>query len=131
MFHRLHIYTVHIKPGTRHTREQPIFVREGFSFPAFILTLLWSLYHRLWLVSAAMLAFNLLVMGLETEGFLSQPSVYVLMLAMQLFLGFHGNDWRRAALTRRGFITTAVVTGDSRLRAELRYFDETARTQPA
>ncbi len=124
MLHRLHIYTVHVKPGPRNAAQAPVFVREGFSFPAFIFTLAWSLYYRLWVVSALMLGFNVLVMWTEQEGLLTQPSVFVLLLAMQIFIGFHGNDWRRRALGKRGYITTAVVTGDSRLRAELRYFDQ-------
>jgi hypothetical protein len=128
MFNRLHIYTVHMKPGTRPETGQPVFVREGFNVFAFLLTLLWTLYHRLWLASAAMLGFNALLMMLEYAEILSEGGILALMLGMQLVIGFHANDWWRAKLKARGYITAGLVTGDSSLRAELRFFEQYAGT---
>ena len=48
------IYTVHEPPrGGSNPRRDPerfVFVRDGFSFWAFLLAPLWLLRHRLWLV---------------------------------------------------------------------------------
>src|SRR3984893_6090975 len=48
------VYTVHIPPSTRRGSasgpERFVFVRDGFSFWAFLLVPLWMLWHRLWLV---------------------------------------------------------------------------------
>src|SRR5260370_42268675 len=47
------IYTVHVPPPTADRSgpdpERFAFVRDGFSFWAFLLTPLWMLRHRLWL----------------------------------------------------------------------------------
>lgn len=126
MFHALHIYTVHIKPGRGLRDASPVFVREGFNLYGFVFTLAWALYHRLWLASALMLAFNAGVVWLNEAHALSDAGTYCTLLAMQLVIGFHGNDWVRGALTRRGFLTAGIVTGDSRLRAELRFFEHYA-----
>ena len=48
------IYTVHEPPqkaeGSAPEPERFVFVRDGFAFWAFLLTPLWMLRHRLWLV---------------------------------------------------------------------------------
>ena len=47
------VYTVHEPPPKRTRPRDPerfVFVRDGFSFWAFLLAPLWLLWHRLWLV---------------------------------------------------------------------------------
>ena len=49
------VYTVHEPPprdddDRRRRRDRFVFVRDGFSFWAFLLAPLWMLWHRLWLV---------------------------------------------------------------------------------
>jgi hypothetical protein len=123
MLNFIHIYTVHAKRGYQAEENLPLFVREGFNLWAFLFTLLWAFYHRLWLVSALMLGFNAIVMMLEQREIITSISATVLLLAMQVITGFHGNDWLRSKLKKRGFITTGIVTGDSLIRAEQRYFE--------
>ena len=120
----LHIYTVHLRPGQQAGDDMPIFVREGFNIWAFLFTLLWSLYHRLWMLSGLMLGYNLLVMSLQHSSLITSMSASVLMLGMQVIIGFHGNDWVRSKLRRRGFITAGIVTGESLIRAEQRFFEQ-------
>ena len=48
------VYTVHVPPARAQASppdpERFVFVRDGFSFWAFLLGPLWMLWHRLWLV---------------------------------------------------------------------------------
>ncbi len=124
MFNRLHIYTVHTKPGVKPENESPLFVREGFNVFAFVLTLAWTLYHRLWLASAGILAVNFLLMLCQDAEIFSEPGTLALMLGVQVMVGFHANDWYRAGLKRRGYIIAGIVTGDSQLRAQQRFFEQ-------
>lgn len=124
MLKGLKIYTVHNKPGSRVQEDMPLFIRDGFNIFAFVFTLFWALYHRLWKVAALVFAFNVGVGFMQEAGFISEASGVVLLLAAQIFMGLEGNDWRRAALQKRGYITEGIVTGDSLLRAEQRYFDQ-------
>ncbi len=119
----LKIYTAHVKPGTANAAEKPIFVREGFNLFAFALTVLWALYHRLWIPALFIALFNGTIMLLDKERVLSSVGVGVIQIGVNILIGFHANDWLRAGLTRRGYIFADVVTGDSLLRAEQRYFE--------
>lgn len=124
MFRNLHIYTVHIKPGAKQD-DLPLFIREGFNVWAFALAFFWTLYHRLWLVSAIAVAYNVGVMWLLNHEIISEGTQFALLFGQQLVMGFHANDWRRTGLAKRGYITTGIVTGESLLRAEQRYFEQT------
>lgn len=127
LFSRLHIYTVHVKPGKNASQAEQIrFVAEGFNWMAFLFSTLWALYHRLWLMAGFIIAANiLLALGVERAG-LDMLSLSVLQLGLQVWVGFHGNDFLRARLKRDGYITYAIVSGENKMRAEQRFFDRHA-----
>jgi hypothetical protein len=124
MFRHLHIYTVHTKPTQPLKDMLPVFVREGFNWYAFLFTFFWALYNRLWLVSTLVLSFNILVGVLQEAGMLTEGSGVVVLIASQVIMGFEGNDWLRGKLARRGYITAGIISGDSLLRAQQRFFDQ-------
>lgn len=128
MFGHMKIYTVHVKDTGAKAQDMPVFVHEGFSIPAFLLTFLWAFYHRLWVAGLLLLTGNLLVMTLVREGIIAAPSVVLLNFALQWIAGLFANDWLRASLKRRGYFTADIVAGDSLVRAEQRYFDRALGT---
>lgn len=130
MFNRLHIYSVHRKPGSA-LPEEVKFVKEGFSFPAFFLMLVWLLYQRLWLVAGGVFAVQLALYALKVQHMLHPVSVAAAQLGVQVMVGFMANDWLRSRLKRQGYITADIVTGDSKLRAEQRYFERLLAPQAA
>jgi hypothetical protein len=119
---RLHIYTVHVNPANPQPYEAAEFVEEGFSLKAFVFPFLWVLYFRLWWHAVGLGAFNLALFLLADNG-VSHVTVLIVQLGVHLLVGFHANDWRRWRLRQKGHILTDLVTGDSKLRAELRFFD--------
>lgn len=127
MFHRLHFYTVHEKPGNR--QKPPVFVREGFAIWGFVFAMFWLLYHRLWLAFAINLAYNLGVIWLAQRGVISEGAEFALLLAQQLLIGFEGRDVLRAKLKRKGYITTNIVAEESQWRAERRHFEQSVPAQ--
>lgn len=116
------LYTVHARPGTSMV-EKPVFIKEGFNLWAFLLTVVWALYHRLWLVSLLLVAFNVTMFYCVRIQLFSSISFGILHLAFHVICGLYGNDWIRAKLTRRGYIMADITAGDSLLRAEQRYFE--------
>ena len=48
------IYSVHDRPGSLAPDRDVVLVKEGFCWPAFFLTALWALWHRLWRAFVAM-----------------------------------------------------------------------------
>ena len=123
LFGGMKIYTVHIKDTGGRSGEKPIFVREGFCFPAFFFSVFWALYHRLWLPAVGIMLAFALIAQLGAHHIISALSVGVLQLMIQVLVGYLAGDWRRKTLAKRGYITTDITAADSLLRAEQRYFE--------
>ena len=121
------VYTVHQPPlESGAAAAEPfrfVFVRDGFSWWAFLLTPLWMLRYRLWLALAIYLvAATALDVGLRGIG----ASIFTLILAgllISLLVGFEASTLRRSKLTRRHWRNIGVVTGDALEEAERRFFD--------
>ena len=100
-------------------------VKDGFSWPAFVFSFLWALWHRLWLVAVlifvAEFAIGLLV-GLVGFGGTVNAAV---SLGMALVVGWLANDLRRDHLERRGLADLGIVMAASGEDAIERYFTET------
>lgn len=120
---KMRIFTVHIKPELENANEKTVFIPEGFSWKALIFGVVWTLYYRLWLVSIVILALSYGLMYAGEHGYLNEVSAIILQIALSLYVGFSANDWRRDKLARLGFITSEVVASNSKMGAELRYFE--------
>lgn len=115
----MRVYTVHF----RHHPGGPEFVliKEGFCWPAFVLSVFWALWHRLWLVAALLVAVSValgaagFLLGLDPLGETS------LSIGVALLTGYFANDVRRWALDRRGYSEEGVVVGDNQDEALRRY----------
>jgi hypothetical protein len=129
------VYTVH-EPPIRATGAVPesdrfIFVRDGFSFWAFIAAPLWMLWHRMWLVLlgyivlAAILIAALVVLGA------SSGALAVVGLFIALLIGLEASTLRRFTLWRRGWRNVGVVNGHDVEDAERRFFDAWLGRAPA
>jgi Protein of unknown function (DUF2628) len=107
-----------------------VFVRDGFSWPAFLFTPLWMLWHRLWLVLAIYLVISAaLDAGLRALG----ASLFTLVLVgllISLLVGLEAASLRRFKLARRHWRNIGVVTGDDLEDAERRFFDVWIRQGP-
>ena len=103
--------------------ERFIFVRDGFSFWAFLFGPLWMLRHRMWLVLfvlvAIVTALDFAFRRLELSGDLG--AFVVLLLA--LLIGFEAGTLRRFTLARRKWMNIGVIVGDDLEAAERRFFD--------
>jgi hypothetical protein len=129
------IYTVHQPPlGAGATATEPyrfVFVRDGFSWWAFLLTPLWMLRHRLWL---ALLIYLLVAAAVDVGLRALGASIFMLIVAgllISLLAGLEAGTLRRFKLARRHWRNVGVVTGDDLEDAERRFFDAWIRQAPA
>ena len=121
------IYTVYEPPLKAHESapdpERFVFVRDGFSFWAFLLAPWWMLRHRLWL---ALVCYVILAVALSVALRLIGTSAAVTIIAGALFsllVGFEAATLRRFGLARRGWRNVGIVVGDDVESAERRFFD--------
>ena len=98
----------------------PVFIRDGFSFPAFLVPPLWLLWHRLWI--EALLAFAALVLaaviGRATDVAIAAT---LISLLVSILVGLEGNGLRIAGLVRRGWRDWGVVEAGNLYDAETGY----------
>ena len=104
---------------TVHTRvdHEPILVAEGFRCGAFLFGPLWLLWYRAY-IPAALDAALVIVIVVLTGG----AAEAVLLVAVALLVGLHGNDFRRWSLERRGFLLSDVVAAHDAEAALARLF---------
>ena len=121
------VYTVYEPPLKAHESvpapERFVFVRDGFSFWAFLLTPLWLLRYRLWLafIGYVIVAVALLV-GLRLIG-ASAAVTTIASVLLSLLVGFEAATLRRFTLSRRGWRNVGIVIADDVESAERRFFD--------
>ena len=124
----MRFYTIHAprRPwaSTETSVEEARAVKDGFSWPAFVFSFVWALWHRLWLVAAAIFAAEFAVgmlVGLIGFGGLVNG---VVSLGIALVVGWLANDLRRDHLERQGLTDLGVVIAASGEDAIERYFNE-------
>ena len=118
-------FTVHVPSGIEdhvERAERTLFVREGFSLPAFVFGPLFLVYRRLWRAALAWLVAVIVVSVLTHVFALPIPVTLLLYLVLAVLVGLEANEARRQALGRRGYIGSALVTGSTRTMAERTFF---------
>src|SRR3954468_3264409 len=121
------VYTAHEPPPSRDGKpaapERFEFVRDGFSFWAFLLGPIWMLRHRMWLVFFGFVAVVVAIeFGVRRLG-LSDGVGVIAGLLLALLIGLEAGTLRRFTLARRKWENAGVIVGDDRESAERRFFD--------
>ena len=120
------VYTVH-EPRLRAYEALPnperfVFVRDGFYVSAFLLTALWMLWHRMWLV---LLGYVVVGLGLEYGMYyagVDATAISVVQLLLALLIGIEAATLRRFTLKRRRWKNIGVASGANLEDAERRFF---------
>jgi hypothetical protein len=120
------VYTVHQPPLRADDRapapERFAFVRDGFSFWAFLFGPLWMLRHRMWLVFVLYVAITVLLqLGLYVVGASQSVGIAAGVLIAAL-VGLEAATLRRFTLARRRWREVGIIVGDDLEAAERRFF---------
>ena len=120
------IYTVHEPPNASANRlesaEQLLFVKDGFSWLAALLPVVWLLWKRMWLELIVFMALAGLIVWVFTT--LGAPDLgNGILLAVQVLFGFEAGNLYSASLERRGWPLVGTVSGSSREDCERRFLE--------
>jgi hypothetical protein len=128
------IYTVHASPAkTGRSATDPerfVFVRDGFSFWAFLLGPLWMLWHRLWLVFACYLVLAAALHFMLRAAGAPSGLAFMAGALLALLVGFEAATLRRLTFARRRWNNVGIVVGDDLESAERRFFDAWVHGEP-
>lgn len=132
---RMRSYTLHLPPDARPGEavglDRAVLVRDGFSWAAFAFSVLWFLYHRLWvaalivLVGLVALAAAGAVLGLSTGAGL------IASLLAAWLIGLEASSLRRWTLARRGRPARDAVIAATPEEAEARAIARWLEANPA
>ncbi|QXX75798.1 DUF2628 domain-containing protein [Methylovirgula sp. HY1] len=126
------VYTVQAPIGTlgEPEPERAVFLREGFSWPAFVFALLWLVWHRLWAIVALWLVVEGLLVWLAMRHF-GFGTTLTIALALRIVLGLEGNGLLRRKLAGRRYRLIDVVTAEAAETAERLFFSRLSQPQDA
>lgn len=118
-------FTIHV-PGDAPRREtgleRAVFVRDGWSWGAFLFGPFWLMAHRHWLTGFfALIALALVLAGIATLPVVAGAKAAVWLLVGWLF-GIEGSSLRRFALRRGGYDEAGVIVGSAGEALEQRAF---------
>ena len=120
-------------PAARDPDRDTLFIRDGFSWLAFLFPLPWLLVRRLWLVAVIAIGLYAIAVYLaETYRFDALPIAFSFVLG--LWTALEGGEARVRKYERLGWQVERVIGADNLADAEDIYFAEkaqTARSRPA
>jgi Protein of unknown function (DUF2628) len=119
-------YLVFVPQAENHTPEEAervVFLREKFSWPAFVLGPLWLLWNRLWLGLAFWLAAVALIGAAVTALKLESFVAAIFLAVPSLILAFEATLLQQQKLVANGFREAGVVIAEDIESAERRFFD--------
>ena len=98
----------------RGTTDNFVFVRDGFSFGAFVFGPLWLLYQRLWLALGGYLVLSIAVEATMTLLRVSGGTRIAVMAVIAVLMGLEAASLRRWTLSRQKWRPLDVVVADER-----------------
>jgi hypothetical protein len=125
------VYTVHQPPLKKFEAapdpERFAFVRDGFSFWAFLFGPLWMLRHRMWLVLVGYIVVAVgMQVALQLVGASSGGSMFAAFM-LAVLVGMEAGTLRRFTLGRRRWRNVGTIVGADRDTVERRFFDSWVR----
>ena len=126
------VYLPNAQTGARPDRlEHARFVRDGFSWMAFFVPIIWLLVHRVWRWLLVILAFDVALVVLGGRLGLPPATLTLAGLLEMLFVGLEARHWHGLALERRGYHLADIVQADTLEDAEYRFFERLPAEPPA
>lgn len=117
------LYTAYVRPAVVHDDGALTLIKDGFNWPAFLLAVPWALWHRMWIVAAALIAAQVVLGLLPGLVGLGETVSAVLSMGLAVAVGLTGADLRDWSLRRRGFVAADVVVAENREMAERRFLE--------
>ena len=116
------IFSVFVPADAQLAPEKIVFLRDGFSTPAFVFGPAWLLWKRAWLPAATVVALLSLLPLLAKLPAVSPLLPGFLGIALAFWVGFEGRQILGWSLKRRGYVESDLVVAENEEEAEEIYF---------
>ncbi|MFI5010829.1 MAG: DUF2628 domain-containing protein [Hyphomicrobiales bacterium] len=129
----MRLFTVHLPLAPASGRpmlDRAVFVREGFSVAAFLLSVLWCLWRGLWIPALLILVASGALLGIGRALDISPSAQMLAEFVLALLVGLEASNLWRSGLGRQGYVDAGVVAASDRAEAEEIFFGRTAMPMP-
>jgi hypothetical protein len=120
------VYTVHAPIGNNAdlaATDRITFVRDGFHFWAAVFSVIWLIWHRLWLALFGWVILSLTVNIALAKLAVGSGTILMVDVVLALLFGFEAASLERWTLSRRRWRQLDIVVADDEEAAERRFFD--------
>ena len=114
-------FTVHAPPDESAGPERFAFIKDGISWPALFVPVLWILWHRLWLALMGYIIFVLVLMW--SERLVNEGAAVIVAILGAILFALEANNIRRMSLASRGWRDMGGSFGQNLDEAEIRFFE--------
>jgi hypothetical protein len=125
------VYTVHAPVASGAglaAADKFVFVRDGFHFWAAVASVVWLIWHRLWLALIGWIVVMVAVQFGMTALGTSRGTILVTDILIAILMGLEAASLQRWTLSRRKWRQVDIVVADDAESAERRFFERwTAR----
>ena len=128
-FHTIHLPSVnliHHPINTNplwHQIDEVVAIKEGFCWPAFLFSMIWAIFYRLWIYVFYLVLINsiffILIFQLAENHFV----IIFSLMGVLISFGYIANDARRSNLRKKGFFEQIIVIAPTKNTAIRRYLD--------
>ncbi len=131
---RMTVFTVHEQPVPPLDRidraEAVVFLKDGFTWSAFLFGPIWLLANRLWLAALGYVVVTVLGYILLDVMGAAETLFGIFLIAVNMIVGFEAHWLKSAKLDATGWTLLGSVTGRGRTECERRFFERWLPTQP-
>ncbi len=123
-------YMVLIEDGGRNDPDRVRVVKDGFSVFAFLLPLVYLLWHRMWLYAFLLVLFEV-ALGFWLDFTGQEAAGGVIQFGLSLLLALESGTLRMKNLLSRGYVLDGILSADNLGDAEDIYFSNKGQSPAA
>lgn len=110
----MNIYSVYTDSSKKN--NEPILIKQGFSFIAGFFNFFWALYHKMWLIAIFLMIISFTI-GTNSPSFIA----YCVNLAILFIFGFFASEIREYYAIKSGYSLSDIILAPSEEEAEIKY----------
>ncbi|PPR79724.1 MAG: hypothetical protein CFH01_00215 [Alphaproteobacteria bacterium MarineAlpha2_Bin1] len=118
----MRFYSIFENPNVL-SQDIHIFHKEGFSFFALILPLLFSIFNGLWMVSAFLILYFFILFSILVYFENFNSIIFIIILFPHIIFSFEARDLRKKSLIKKGWRKVGFVMGRNESEAEMRFYN--------
>ncbi|MGN7618729.1 MAG: Erum7620/ECH_0207 family putative T1SS effector [Ehrlichia sp.] len=115
-------FIIYKHPKKNNSLDNMAFVQDKFSFMAFIFTVFFTLYNKLWALSFISIAFFCTTYTMHFKlGFIDSLTYLLVNLLYMCYMALSYSDWYQAKLKKKGYKMYDIIFAENLICAKLKF----------